>query len=256
MIRMTDTAGSEDMGLVASRDWNEQTASNKAVSVTGSVTHTIGANHSITVAGARGLKVDASKITTVGGNRQITAATGILTQAGSEVVTVGGTRSFVVGGDQMTKVDGALSRTVGGAKVTVPIASNNRHVDATSTIAVGGAWLETGATGAMTCAGLSTLTCSATAIKCGKYSLQATALSETTAARVESAPNIGVEAGGALALTFAATNVSASTVVIKGSSIKIAAGGGILVVKPGSVKFVGALKAGGHVRSGGDAKHG
>ena len=256
MIRMTDTAGSEDMALVASRDWNEQTASNKAVSVTGSVTHTIGANHSITVTGSRGLKVDASKVTTVGGNRRITARTGMLTQAGSEVVTVAGTRSFEVGGDQRSKVGGALTRTVGGAKVTVPIASNNRHVDATSTIAVGGAWLETGATGNMTCAGVSAVTCSATAIKCGKYSLQATALSETTAAREETAPNIGVEAGGALSLTFAATTVNASTVIIKGSSIKIAAGGGILEVSPGSVTFTGALKAGGHIRSGGDAKHG
>jgi len=46
------------------------------------------------------------------------------------------------------------------------------------------------------------------------------------------------------------------TVVVKGSSITVTAAGGVLSVSPGNVKFVGAFKAGGHVKSGGDAKHG
>jgi type VI secretion system secreted protein VgrG len=256
MVRMTDTAGSEDMGLVASRDWNEQTAANKALSIKGSLTQSVGVNQSITVGAARGLKIDATKTSSVGGNRTLTAATGIVTEAGSEIISVGGTRSFEVGGDQPTTVGGALNRTVGGAKVLVAIAGNNRHVDATSTMVVGGAWLETGATASMTVAGVATLTSSATAIEAGKYSLEASALSEVTGSRTESAPNVGYQAGGALALTFAATSVSASTVVIKGSSITVTAGGGVLSVSPGSVKFVGLLEAGGHVRSGGNAKHG
>lgn len=256
MLRMTDTAGNEDMSLTASRDWNEQTTSNKSLAIKGSLSHSIGVNHNISVAAARGLKVDAAMITSVGGNRKITAATGVVTEAGAENVAVAGMRSFDVGGDQLTKVGGTLSRTVGGAKVTVPIASNNRHVDGSSTMTVGGAWIETGATASMTVAGTAALTCSATAIKAGKYSLKATALSETCGARSEAAPNVGIKSGGALTLTFGATTVNAPTVVIKGSSITISAGGGVLSVSPGSVKFTGLLEAGGHVRSAGDAKHG
>ncbi|MEM1034660.1 MAG: type VI secretion system tip protein TssI/VgrG [Myxococcota bacterium] len=256
MFRMTDRAGAEDMALVASHDWNEQTKANKSVTVKGSVAQNVGSNHDGNYETNRGLKVDAALTSNVGGNRTLSAGEGIVLEAAAETVSVGGTRAFTVGGDQISKVGGALSRTVGGAKVSVPIAGNNRHVDGSSSMVVGGAWAETGATSSVSVAGTSMLSCSATVIKAAKYSLAATALTETCGARVESAPNVSLSSGGALALTFAAITLKAPTVVIKGSSIKVAAGGGILSVAPGRVKFTGVLKAGGHVRSKGNAKHG
>jgi type VI secretion system secreted protein VgrG len=256
LIRMNDSAGAEVMTLVASSNWDEQTAANKAMAVVGSETKSIAANHVLSCEAARGLKVDGAQTVAVAGNRCLTAASGIVTESGSEAVSIGGTREFVVGGDQTSLVGGALARSVGGARVKVAVAGNNRHVDAASTVLIGAAWLESGATANLSVAGVSTMTSSATSIKAGKYSLQASVLAETCAARAESATHIGLLVGGVANLTFGATVLKAPTVIISAPSITVIAGGGVLSVKPGSVTFTGAFSAGGHVRSQGTAKHG
>ncbi|MEZ4439199.1 MAG: type VI secretion system tip protein TssI/VgrG [Polyangiaceae bacterium] len=256
MMRMTDTAGAEDMSLVASRDWNEQTAVNKATYVKGSITKSIGANHDLSCELARGLNVDTDIAEEIGGDRTLTAGTGIAVTAGAEAVTVGGTRDFTVGGDQATSVKGTLARAVGGAKITVAIVGNNRHVDGASSVLIGGSWIETGAKASVSVAGLSSLMCAATSVQAVKYSLGARTLVETCGARTEAGAEVGLMAGGSLSLTCAATKLDAPTVVIKGSTVTIAAGGCVLTVADGSVTFVGVVNAGGNVRSGGDAKHG
>ncbi len=257
MIRLTDLAGGEDMSLVASADWDEQTAVNKSTSIKGNETKRIGANHTVNCESARGLRVDGAQTISVAASRQLTAATGIITDvSGAETVSIGGTRAFDVGGDQSTKVGGGLMRCVGGARVTVATVGNNRHVDAASTMIVGGAWIETGATAAVSVAGTSLLSCSATSIKAAKYSLEATGLAETCAARSETAASVGLKVGAGANLTFGATQIKGSTVVIKAKEITVTAGGGVLCVKSGSVTFIGPVSAAGHVRSKGDAKHG
>ena len=256
MVRIDDGAGAEEMTVVASSNYDEQTAINKKTSIKGSEVRTVGANRDLSVDANRGLEVDGAQLVSVGANRRQTAGGGVVIGSASETISVGGTRDFTVGGDETTLVAGGLTRTVGGAKNTIALANNNRHVDAASHIAVGGAWGETGSMSAVSVVGLSNLESSAIAIKAVKYGLQASALAETVGSRIEKAATIALDVGGALALSFGATAIDGPTVHIKAGSIKITGGGGVLSVSNGSVSFTGAFKAGGHVRSKSKATHG
>lgn len=256
MLRMNDSAGSEEMTVVASSNYDEQTAANKKTGVGGSESRTVGANRELACDVNRALKVGGAQSITVGANRRETAGAGIVVGSASETVIVAGTRNFSVGGDQTSLVKGALTRLVGGAKVALPLAGNNRHVDAASTVLVGGAWAETGAVAAVSVAGLSNLASSAIGIKTGKYAMSATGLAENVGSRLESGAVVKLEAGGAIAMSFGATKLEAPTVHVKAGSITVNAGGGTLTVNPGSVTFKGDFKMGGHVAGKGKATHG
>lgn len=255
MFRIDDGAGAEEMTVVASSNYDEQTAVNKKTSIAGSDFRTVGANRETACDANRGLSVDGAQIVSVGGNRRHTAGGGVVVDSASEAVSVGGARNFTVGGDLTSLVHGTLTRTVGGAKTVTAYASNNRHVDGASTLGIGGVWAESGAMSAVSVVGLSNLAASATGIKAGKYGMQASALSETVGARLEKAATIVLDAG-TISMGFGATKIDGPTVHIKASSITVTAGGGVLSVKSGSVSFKGAFKAGGHVRSKGKATNG
>jgi hypothetical protein len=242
------------MKLVASKNYNEKTTVNKLTAIKGNDTRKAAAQDLI-FDSARTLKVDASQTVSVSATRKHSADGGMVIAAGSELVAVGGTREVKTLGDYACNIGGPLVRCVGGAKVVVAVAANNRHVNAASTVVVGGAWLEAGVMSAVNVLGVNNLSSGATNITTGKYELDTSFLNETCATKSEKGASFVLHAS-TINLTTGATNILASKAVIVGkSSVTVKAGGATIEVKPGVVNVTGAVNAGGDVITNGKAEH-
>ena len=257
MLRLDDGAGGEQVRLDASRNYDEQTANNKATTVDGTEIRVIGSNQELTYESSHSIKVTSPQGIEVGSTRTVAAAGGMIIDAGSETVAVGGLRELTVGGHYSSKIGGSLVRAVGGAKIVVPLAGNNRHTDGVSTLLIGGAWLDTGAASSISVGGMSTLTCAATTITAAKYTLESNGFAETGGARSETAGGSCALEGKSIAMSCGATTITAPlTVVTATSGITVNAGGVTLKIAPGKVSLIGPFNAGGHLRSSGSTSHG
>ncbi len=254
MLRTDDTAGKSVMTVDASKNYNEKTTKNKKTSIDG-IDKRTASSEELIFDSSRTQKVDSAQSISVGAARKFSADGGMVINAGSELVAVGGTRELTVLGDYACNIGGPLVRCVGAAKVITAVAANNRHVNAASTVVVGGAWLEAGANSAVNVMGPSNLTSGATNIKTGKYELDTSFLNETNAARTEKGANITLNAS-VVTMTLGATTIRASNAFIVGkSSVTINAGGAILEIKPGSVTVTGSVSAGSDAVTNGKAEH-
>jgi type VI secretion system secreted protein VgrG len=245
-LRFDDAAGSEGMHTNASRNYNERTENDKAVTVTADETNTVGGNHVNTVTLQQITGVTGAQTYSIGGNRDLTTVGVLGISAASETVTVGGVRKFTVGGDYPSKA-ASLARIVGAAENVVAIQETNRHVTGASSIAVGSTWVEIGGVSASTgVLGASTLTVAGPlSVKAANVSINASVLTETYAGLYRGhagakltikAPSIKLQAGGAC-------KVKGANVFFKATSkIVVKAGGVTITILPGSIKVKGKLK--------------
>jgi type VI secretion system secreted protein VgrG len=142
-LRFDDTAGSEEVYLRSSRDFNVTVANDSSHKIGGDQTVDVGGDSSVGVGGDHGgqvgvsrkLEVSADQDINVGGN--FSAAMGV-----NEQITASATRKLQVGGDLSDETKGMLSRKVGGLQSVTGIAGVMRTVTAASSVMVGGAWME------------------------------------------------------------------------------------------------------------------
>jgi type VI secretion system secreted protein VgrG len=243
---LDDAAGNEGMNLNASRDYNERTENDKGTSVHGNDVHSVGANHTDIVGIAHALSVKGAHTYTIGGSRDVTTVGAFSIGTASESVSVGGLRSFQVGGDYETTA-ATLLRSVGAVKAEVAIQEVNRHVSGVSTVAVGGSWNETGGlTSSVSVLGASALTVGGPlSIKAKGYSLSASLLSETYAAKSVSAKGKRVEAFGGpakYAIGGSMKMKGGAGVFFKAAAkITLKASGATITITPSAIKIRGTF---------------
>jgi type VI secretion system secreted protein VgrG len=249
VLRTDDAAGHEDMLLNASSDYNERTESDKAVSVSASDGHSIGANRTQIVGLNCEVKVDGAQSTAVGASRSVDVGGGMAFALGSESVSVGAARLFVVGGDYSTDVTGALARVVGAAKIETAIASHNRHVNGVATVLVGGNWNEVG--GVTSSVGVAGAHARAIGgpmnIRTTSYTLKATALLEAFGAHTVSASGFvqdKFKSAGSLSVDASASMKGSKVIVKAKSSLTISAGGMTIHLTPSSIDVKGSFQSG------------
>ena len=257
MFRMDDAAGSEEFSMVASNDYDEQTAQNKQTTVLGNAKLNVDGDQELTFEASRGIKVQSPQTISVGADREVTGLGGMGLTSGSQTVSVGGVRDVTVGGHLSNKIGGDLGRLVGGAKILLPIAGHNRHVDGASVVAIGGAWIANGAADSISVAGASALTCGSTKINAGKVTLHATAMTENGAARRETAGGVIALEASTVNMNYGATKLDAPlTLILAKDKVTINAGGATLEVTSGKVTLTGPFDGSGDIVDSGKAEVG
>lgn len=242
---LDDAAGSEGMNVNASHDYNERTENDKGTAVKGDDVHSVGANHTTIVGIAHAVSVKGAQTYSVGGSRDVTTVGDLSIGTATESVSVGGLRAFQVGGDYETTA-ASLVRSVGALKAEVAIQEVNRHVSGVSTVAVGGSWTEIGGlTSSVSVLGASTLTAGGPmSVNAKDYSLKASLLSETYAAKSISAKGKRVEAfGGSAKYAVGGTmRMKGAAVFFKAASkITLKASGATITITPSAIKIRGAF---------------
>jgi type VI secretion system secreted protein VgrG len=244
VVLMDDTAGSEGLSFVASKDFNERTENDKATDIKADDTHTVGANRKLIVGNVHQVAVTGAQTYTVGGGRTVNVESDFNLEAASESVMVGGLRMFNVGGDYSTSC-ASLTRLVGAAKVETAIEHQQRDVTGASTVMVGGSWSETGVVHAAVhvAGGNAELVAGAKTINAGKYELTVRgALSETLASRkIKAGGKVNEAYKGPLTMTIAgAMKIKGADVTIKATTkLTIKASGITVEITPGNIKIDG-----------------
>ena len=154
-IRMSDTAGKQEMFIHASKDQTVSVGGNSSTKVSGNETHDIGLACGLTVKGSRSLTVGASQSVNVGTDYTI-GVRGSRSESigGSEATQVTANRMMVVKGgvteliggfyglqcnQSNTTVQGAFMQSIGGAMVLAAGLGTSESVAAIRTEIVGGA---------------------------------------------------------------------------------------------------------------------
>jgi type VI secretion system secreted protein VgrG len=242
---LDDAAGSEGLNVNASQDYNERTENDKGTSVKGADVRSVGANHTAIVGIAHAVSVKGAQTYSVGGSRDVTTVGDLAISTATESVSVGGLRSFQVGGDYETTA-ATLVRSVGALKGELAIQEVNRHVSGVSTVVVGGSWTEIGGlTSSVGVLGATTLAVGGPmSISAKDYSLKASVLSETYAAKSVSAKGKRVEAfGGPAKYAVGGTmRMKGAAVFFKAASkITLKASGASITITPSAIKIRGTF---------------
>lgn len=244
VVLMDDTAGSEGLSFLASKDFNERTENDKATDIKSDDTHSVGANRKLIVGNVHQVAVKGAQSYTVAAKRTVNLEANFNLEAASESVMIGGMRLFNVGGDYGTS-SASLTRLVGAAKIETAIESQSRQVKGASTILVGGSWSQRAVlTAAVQVAGANAeVVAGAKTIKAGKYEVKVRgALSETFASRkIKAGGKINEDYTGPLTMTIGgSTKIKGADVTIKATSkLTIKASGITVVITPGNIKIDG-----------------
>lgn len=230
-VRMTDTAGSEEMFLNASKDMTMSVENDSEVGVGVDESVEVGSNHQLRVGTDYTQKVTGARSLSVGASQSINVGTDMALSCGAdESCTVGGMRKVNAGGDHQenTKVD--MTRKVGAVQAFVAINGQQRKVGGSATNKVGAAWVE--------------VTTAARALMAKNY------FETVGALKLIKAKSIAQSAGAAFGIQCAAMDikVGGDRSDTAGAAISIAAGGGI-DVKAANVVISGDSKL--NLRAGG-----
>jgi type VI secretion system secreted protein VgrG len=122
-VRMTDTKGSEQMYLNASRDMTTQVNNNATESIANDHKKAVGANQSKNVTNSVTENVGSNQTLDVGGNQSVKVETFMVDEVGSHALTIGGNRDMKVGGDHNRDVGGASKLSVGGNEIDLVVGS-------------------------------------------------------------------------------------------------------------------------------------
>ncbi|MBI4956065.1 MAG: type VI secretion system tip protein VgrG [Myxococcales bacterium] len=261
LLALDDTAGDENMTLVASKDLNERTENDKNTGITVDDGWSVGANRTLIVGQVLSVKVGGAQSYHIGANRTLNTTSNKLVNAASESVTIGGVRSFDVGGDYKTSC-ATLTRLVGGARVEAAIEKSDRAVQGAHTVLVGGSWRTVAGLGAdVVVMGANTeLVAGTKKIDAAKYTLDVRgAYKETLASRKVKAGGDREEGFGAAAsyqVGASATLAGADVSVKATSKITIKAGGVTVTITPSAVKIKGDVKSSVKSNDAGDQKYG
>jgi type VI secretion system secreted protein VgrG len=136
-IVLHDTKGREQMSIVASGNYEEQTEKDKVTEIGGSHARTVGADRKLIIGERFAHAVLGAQTITVRAVRTVTTDSNYFISVPAESIQVGGLRLFHVGGDYTTKA-ATLVRVVVGAKAEAPIEHQSVFVSGPSTLVVTG----------------------------------------------------------------------------------------------------------------------
>ncbi|MCC7541759.1 MAG: type VI secretion system tip protein VgrG, partial [Deltaproteobacteria bacterium] len=209
-VRMTDTAGGEEMFFNASKDLTVSIENDSEVGVGVDETVEVGSNHQLRVGTDYTQKVTGARSLTVGANQSINVGTDLALSCGvDESCTVGAMRKVNAGGDHQenTKVD--MTRKVGAVQALVAINGQQRKIGGSATNKVGAAWVE--------------ITTAARALSAKNY------FETVGALKLIKAKSIAQSAGAAYGIQCAAfdVKVGGDMSITAGAALSLAAAGGI-----------------------------
>jgi type VI secretion system secreted protein VgrG len=229
-LRFDDTAGNEELRMVASKNLNERTENDKSTGVKVDDVWNVGANHTETIGIQKSLAVKSSQSTTVLSSRSLAVTGRHALEASSEAIAIGGLRLVQVGGDYETS--GAVyTRAIGAAKAEVAIQEINRHVTGSTTIVVGGSLIEVGglASSESVLGAKNLLVGGPLSVKCASYSLQANALRETYATRKVKTGAQRVQSWASCEMKFAKLRGKGAKVHVRAKSKIVLKGAGATI---------------------------
>ncbi|APR79155.1 Rhs element Vgr family protein [Minicystis rosea] len=142
-LRMSDTKGSEEMFVNASRDMTTHAKNNATESIGNNYTKKVGSNQTREITDSSSVNVGSNQEITVSGNQTIHVETFMADQiAGNHDLTVGGSRDMKVGGDHKRDVGGTSSLNVGSNQFDLVVGSVTDQTMASFKHDVGAALIE------------------------------------------------------------------------------------------------------------------
>lgn len=141
-MRMSDSAGSEEMFMNASKDMTTEVKNNSTESIGNDHKKKVGSNQTRNVTDSQTSSVGANQTLDVGGNQTIKVETFMVDDVGSHSLTIGGGRDLKVGGDHKRDVTGASKLEVGGSQIDLVVGSVTDQTLASMSHEVGAALVE------------------------------------------------------------------------------------------------------------------
>ncbi|MDC3961367.1 type VI secretion system Vgr family protein [Polyangium jinanense] len=136
-LRISDAAGTEQLSIQSSGDYQELSENDKVSVVQGDLGRVVGGSRELFVKENLNTAVDGAHSLSVGAERAVTTDADHAVWASAESISVGGARFFSIGGDSVTKAP-RLVRIVGGAKTEAPLEHQSVHTEGAGTLIVGG----------------------------------------------------------------------------------------------------------------------
>jgi type VI secretion system secreted protein VgrG len=123
-LRMSDTKGSEEMFINASKDMSTEVKNNTTESIANDEKKQVGANQTTNVTNSFTTNVGSNQKLSVGGNQSIKVETFMVDEvSGSHDLSIGGNRDLKVGGDHKRDVAGDSELDVGGNQIDLVVGS-------------------------------------------------------------------------------------------------------------------------------------
>lgn len=142
-LRMSDTKGSEEMFLNASRDMSIQVGNNTTESIGNDSKTKIGVDHSLDCTDSITSTIGSNQTSSVGANLNV-KVTSLMVEdiASNHSLTIGANRDQKVGGDHRHTVAGNSSITVGANDMALVVGNVSNNTEANRTHTVGAALVE------------------------------------------------------------------------------------------------------------------
>ncbi|MDI1480898.1 type VI secretion system tip protein TssI/VgrG [Polyangium sp. y55x31] len=242
-IRISDAAGTEQLSIQSSGDYQELTENDKVSVVQGDLERVVGGSRELFVKENLSTAVDGAHSLSVGAERAVTTDADHAVWASAESISVGGARLFSIGGDSVTKTP-RLVRIVGGAKTEAPLEHQSVHTEGAGTLVVGGSMNTTaGISEAIAVGGAAVVKVSGPmTVTANGYGL------DVLGVYAESYASRTVKAGGNVAESFGtlmhavkgnATIAGAEVAIEAKARLVLKAGGMTIQMTPGTIEIQG-----------------
>ncbi len=123
-LRMTDTAGAEEMFFNASKDTSVTAKNNATTSVANNSSRSVGANQEKNITNSLTATTGANQEVSVGGNQTVSVETQLQDEVGADhSLDIGGNRDMKVGGDHKRDVGADSTVDIGGRMLDLVVGS-------------------------------------------------------------------------------------------------------------------------------------
>jgi type VI secretion system secreted protein VgrG len=122
-LRTTDTKGSEEVFLNASKDMTTHVKNNATESIGHDLKRKVGSNQKKSVTDSSSANIGSNQTISVGGDQTIHVETFMVDEVDDHSLTIGGNRDMKVGGDHKREVGGSSELSVGGNQIDLVVGS-------------------------------------------------------------------------------------------------------------------------------------